>query len=259
MILCFSGTGNSRYVAKRIARRTGDDCVDLARWLRNGESAELVAEESLVIVAPIYAWRLPRIVEQWIRSATFGPQVRTWFVMTCGDEIGNAAKYNRRLCEDKNLCYMGTAEIVMPENYLPMFDVPDENLAARIIERAEPEIDRVGERIAEGKPFPVPRSTLKDRLKSSLVNPAFYALCVKADEFKTDENCNGCGTCAMVCPLDNIRLQNGKPEWGKNCTQCMACICRCPRKAIEYGRQTVGKPKYYCKAELTNDETKNLQ
>ena len=36
------------------------------------------------------------------------------------------------------------------------------------------------------------------------------------------------------CPLNNIRLENGKPVWGKHCTHCMACICDCPKEAIEY-------------------------
>ena len=34
--------------------------------------------------------------------------------MDCGSEIGDAAKYNRRLAEKKKWQYMGTAQIVMP-------------------------------------------------------------------------------------------------------------------------------------------------
>ena len=46
------------------------------------------------------------------------------------------------------------------------------------------------------------------------------------------------------CPTNNIVIQNGKPVWGNNCTHCMACICRCPAEAIEYGKKSVGKPRY---------------
>lgn len=42
---------------------------------------------------------------------------QVWFVMDCGGEIGNAAKYNRQLCDKKGFVYMGTAQILMPENY----------------------------------------------------------------------------------------------------------------------------------------------
>lgn len=47
------------------------------------------------------------------------------------------------------------------------------------------------------------------------------------------------------CPLNNIKLINGKPVWNKNCTHCMACICYCPVKAIEYGKKSKNKPRYY--------------
>lgn len=44
--------------------------------------------------------------------------------------------------------------------------------------------------------------------------------------------------------MNNIQLIDGKPVWGKNCTHCMACICYCPQEAIEYGKKSVGKPRY---------------
>jgi len=52
----------------------------------------------------------------------FTGTVKVWFVMDCGGEIGNAAKYNRRLCGQKGLAHMGTAQIVMPENCIAMFN-----------------------------------------------------------------------------------------------------------------------------------------
>jgi len=49
-----------------------------------------------------------------------------------------------------------------------------------------------------------------------------------------------------ACPLNNIRLNDSKPVWSKNCTHCMACICGCPSEAIEYGKRSRGKPRYQC-------------
>ncbi len=45
--------------------------------------------------------------------------------------------------------------------------------------------------------------------------------------------------------MNNIRMENGKPVWGQACTHCMACICYCPTEAIEYGKKSVGKPRYH--------------
>ena len=79
-----------------------------------------------------------------------------------------------------------------------------------------------------------------------IVNPAFYALFVKAKAFRATDSCVGCGRCVSLCPMNNIRLEGARPVWGKDCTHCMACICRCPKAAIEYGKKSVGKPRYHC-------------
>ena len=58
--------------------------------------------------------------------------------------------------------------------------------------------------------------------------------------------CVSCGKCAAVCPLGNIAMVARKPRWGGDCTHCMACICGCPAEAIEYGKKSLGKPRYQC-------------
>ena len=62
----FSGTGNSQLVAVRIAEMTGDKAVSINRYMKKGEKAVFRSERPLVFVAPVYSWRLPRVVEQWI-------------------------------------------------------------------------------------------------------------------------------------------------------------------------------------------------
>ena len=60
------------------------------------------------------------------------------------------------------------------------------------------------------------------------------------------DTCIGCGKCEKACPLNNIKLVDHRPVWGKRCTHCMACICRCPKEAIEYGKHSEGLPRYVC-------------
>lgn len=244
MIFCFSGTGNSRYIAKRIAEEIGDEIVDLNEKIKKDDHSPVSVNGDAIVVTPTYAWRIPRIVSWWLSKTELSGAERIWFVMDCGGEIGNAAKYNRLLAEKKNLVYMGTAQIVMPENYIAMFDAPDDGEAAKIVKAAKPYIDDVILHVKSGEAFAAPRNNLYDRFMSGPVNPIFYRFFVKADAFRVNGGCVGCGLCAKKCPLNNVRLKDGKPVWGNECTHCMACICYCPKEAVEYGKKSVGKPRY---------------
>ena len=246
MILYFSGTGNSRLIALRLADILGDKTVSANDIIKRGDVSPIAADGRLILVSPTYGWRFPRIFEQLLLKSGVTGAEKVWFVMSCGSEIGNAAKYNRRLCNSLGAKYMGTAQIVMPENYIAMFNAPDDAEARRIISAAEPYIDAAAAEIAAGKEFPPPRRNISDRFLSSAVNPIFYAMFVKADAFRADERCIGCGKCEKLCPLNNIRIVDRRPVWGSKCTHCMACICHCPVSAIEYGRKSIGKPRYHC-------------
>lgn len=248
MVLYFTGTGNSRYAAQRIAAALGDELLSMNDRIKAEDISPVKADDRLVIVTPTYAWRIPRLVESWLRRTEFLGARQAWFVMTCGGEIGNAAKYNHVLCVEKQLVCMGTAQIIMPENYIAMFNAPQAEEARQIVAEAKPGIDRAISAIAAGQAFPVPRNNLYDRFMSGPVNPIFYSFFVKANAFTASDACTGCGQCVRLCPTNNITLQNGRPVWGGNCTHCMACICHCPTEAIEYGKKSIGKPRYHFKA-----------
>ena len=245
MILYFSGTGNSKYVAKRIADALGDEILNLNDRIKASDTSSVETDERLIIVTPTYAWRIPRVVRDWLRKTELRGAKQVWFVMTCGSEIGNADKYNRELCAEKAIFCMGTAQIVMPENYIAMFSAPQADEARQIVAQAEPRIDRAIAAIQANQLFAPTRNNLYDRLMSGPVNPVFYKCFVKADAFTVSDACIGCGQCAKRCPMNNVTLKDGKPSWGKNCTHCMACICYCPVSAIEYGKKSVGQPRYH--------------
>lgn len=252
MILYFTGTNNSKYIAEFIADKTGEDVFSINESIKNRTAPTISPVGRLIFVTPTYAWRIPKIVEEWIEKTTFTGKNKAWFIMDCGGEIGSASKYISALCNKKGFEYMGVFPIKMPENYTALFYVPNKEEADSIVEKAVPKMDEAVGFLKENKRFPAVRNNLYDKFMSGPVNPIFYKFFVKADKFYSTDKCISCGMCVKVCPLNNIKLTSSRPEWGKNCTHCMACIASCPTRAIEYGKKSVKRNRYICR-EFTKD------
>lgn len=246
MIVYFSGTGNSRYAASLLAHRLEDDLLDAGAWMKEGKRAELSSDKPWVFAAPTYAWQLPRVFDAFLRQGTFTGSREAYFVMTCGDDIGRPEEELQGLCRAVDLTFRGVLEVVMPENYITLFKAPEKEEAARIISAAHPVLEEGAEYIRRNEPFPERSTGFADKVKSGFVNRRFYPMFVKDKAFFATDGCNGCGLCETLCPLNNIAMEEKKPLWKGNCTQCMACICGCPKEAIEYGRRSRGKSRYWC-------------
>lgn len=245
MILYFTGTGNSKYIAEKIAKETSDNLFSINLAIKNNDFKPLNTNEKVILVVPTYAWRIPRIVYEFLLKVDLNGAKKIYFVMNCGSKIGAASKYNKELAIKKGLKYMGTSQIIMPENYIAMFNTPSEKEAKSIIDKAEKNIKDVIVDIKSNNELPTIKSNILDHLMSGFTNKVFYPLFVSAKAFKVSDECINCGLCEKLCPLNNIKIKNNKPFWGNNCTHCMACISYCPKKAIEYGNKSEGKRRYH--------------
>ena len=246
MILFFSGTGNSAYAAHYVNRVLKNEIADLFEKIKNADYSEVKSDDPWVIVAPTYCWQLPRILEDWIMRTDFRGNRDIYFILTCGSSTGNAGKYLRKLCEHKGLNYRGYAEVVMPENYIAMFNAPGNDEAEQIIGKAEQRLSDIAEVIQGQGTFADTSTGIAGIICSGPVNRIYYPLLVRDRKFYAENSCDGCGFCVRKCPLGNISLSNGRPIWNGKCTHCMACIAHCPHEAIEYGRASWGRERYLC-------------
>ena len=76
MILYFSGTGNSKYVAQRMAEALNQSLLSMNDRIRSHDTSPWRRTSALVIVTPTYAWRIPRLVRDWLLEAEFPAQRR---------------------------------------------------------------------------------------------------------------------------------------------------------------------------------------
>jgi len=249
MVVYFSGTGNSRLCARVIAKALDDSVLDSFSYIRNRREASLYSEKPWVFVAPIHAWLLPAAFAEFLEESRFTGCRDAYFVITCGSEIGAVDRGLRGLCEEMHLNYRGVMPIPMPNNYMLFSDLETPEEAEAIIAEARPKMAEAARLISVGSPFPRRKIGLVDAVKSAAIGPVFARFATDARPFYFTDGCIGCGKCEKLCPKGNIVMMDGKPHWEDRCMQCLACINACPEKAIEYGKKTVGKRRYYCTLE----------
>lgn len=243
MILYFTGTGNSAYIANELAKLINEELFSINDALKTNTKSSF-NEDRLVIVCPTYAWKIPNIIRDFIKNSEIKENTKIYFVMTCGGEVSNAGKYNEELCLEKKLQYMGTAPILMPDNYIIMFKPISLEKARKIIDDSKALVNDIATKINNNEPFKKLRVSLIDKLKSSSINKGFYKGYIDPKGWRVKDNCISCGICEKKCPLNTITLTNGKPTWNNNCTHCMACISYCPVGAIEFKNKTIDKKRY---------------
>jgi len=59
------------------------------------------------------------------------------------------------------------------------------------------------------------------------------------------KKCDGYGICSRICPVDNIKMVDGKPAWQHHCERCMACLQWCPMEAIQFDKVSIGRKRYH--------------
>ncbi len=243
MVLYFSGTGNSRYAAKRIAEISGDKLISINEKIKNKDYSEVKSDKAIVFVGPVYGGRFPRIMEDYIKKVSFIGSKNAYFIATCAATPWLTVSYAKKLCEEKKFSLRGFNSVVMPQGYVAGGETQPKEVNDKILAEAEPKITEIAAKIRDKKPLAEEKPG--SGFMSNILNPIMYSMMITAKPFAVTDKCSGCGKCAERCPLNNINISNGRPVWGKNCTHCMACIAGCPCEAIEYGKKTQGKPRYY--------------
>ncbi len=140
MIFYFSGTGNSKWVAKEIARKTNDKAVDI---IDLKEIQNFNKEKQIGFVFPIYAWGIPEPMFKFIKNLN-KTNVYTFAICTCGQDAGHTMKkLNKTYPINKAF------SIIMPSNYIIGEDIESDEIISRKLKSAQCDIDLFSEEILE--------------------------------------------------------------------------------------------------------------
>ena len=287
MIFYFSGTGNTKWAASKLAAATREDLISIAPYMRSDDSSHNLAEpfilkenERLGFVFPVHGWRVPKLVREFIckmkiqrepSDATIENKAKaddslknrpfTYCVCTAGDSIGlTIENLNEVISQNPSLQALGITEVsssyslIMPESYigLPFMDVDPKEREIRKKENAAQELAVVCEEIFDRKEGI--NRLVKGPIPwffTKVVGGFFENVLITDKRFHVEKDrCVKCGICANVCPVGDIKGGHGEyPVWlhHKDCLTCFTCYHHCPHHAIEFGNQTQKKGQYYFK------------
>ena len=251
-IYWFSGTGNSLYTAKMLAKALGKtDIISIA----NGVPDNAVGGDGCKIgfVFPSYYGDLPRIVRDFAEKLNVLPGTNLFAVVTMGAFGEGSVKAMNELLKTRGLSLRYGVGVRINGNYILSYDPAifgaksDESIESKL-NKADKQIEKIAEDIKSGT----------HKIKTSFIAAkTLYKNIASLDSgFMVNEKCTGCGLCEKVCPVKNIKITDAKPMWQHHCEHCVACISWCPNSAINNGKATEKRTRY-CNPRIKVAELEN--
>lgn len=247
MIFYFTGTGNSLAVAKQLCSLLGD-CEFVPITSIAGTTDKIApAADRVGIVTPVYFLGLPSIVSVQSTRLDLSKVQYVFAVATMGGSGGSTTlrQLDTILREGPgNRGLDAGFSVKMPGNYILMYDSPSGKEQEEMLAAANRNIREIADKVQHGAGMKPSWSPIGS-LVHVLMYPRFIAKVHENDrKFTVDDRCTSCNTCVEVCPVSNIRLEEGRPVWLHHCEQCLACIHLCPTNAIQAGAGTETRKRY---------------
>lgn len=141
MILYFTGTGNAKYIAEKIANVTGDETKNIVAYTRDNEKFLQGAGERLVLVSPVYYWGIPESVKGFLKTLKTAGRYFA-IVLECGGSTGNA----QGVCE-RYVRPDAVFGVVAVDNFCPMFKIESAEETEKRLDALDAKIAVIADKI----------------------------------------------------------------------------------------------------------------
>lgn len=229
----FSGTGNTLMLARLLAKQLGN--TEIINIVSCDGSPTVPEADAIGILFPVYAFGLPKIVHNFIHNNLQIADNTYVFSVTNYASAGGppALKQLKFLLKEKSYKLNAGFGIPMPSNYIPFGGAETQEKQNRKFLAAAEKVNKIAKIIKERPESYLYKKTCLFCFITNIFYKIFMKQCEKdVKKFYVKDNCTSCGTCVKICPTKNIKLVNGRPAWGNDCEQCMACLQWCPVIAI---------------------------
>ncbi len=238
-IFCFSGSGNCLDIAKNVAAQLGD--CDIVSMRRMPEVTDVRGAERVGFIFPCYAGGMPAVVEEHVKAVQMDPGCYKFGIVSCAaypgiglsviDKLVGGLDYAKVISHQCSCIWLFPHDLMMPKLN-----------AEEAQERSEQLAMEAGLDLLEMKKTSVPRALAFNKLEAK----AWPKLSgKKAALLNADQFCIHCGVCAKICPKGNIKMVDGRPEFGTDCIGCLSCLQYCSAHSINMGGVTKKRERYH--------------
>lgn len=245
----FTGTGNSLALTKLLSENLKEnEIISITKSLKNKNFK--IINETVGFIFPNHYGKIPEIVKKFLNECNFEKVKYIFAVISGGAGAGYAFNDLKIILMQKKVILNAACEIILPSNYIIApyyaFANRDDIMKKKLFENSKKAMKSFSE-IIKGKKNNYEIKNNIGRALGMLFNISNNLSNRKNWDkfFYADDKCNSCGICERVCPDDNIKIINGKPNWNHNCHVCMACIQLCPKESIQYKKETLNKKRYH--------------
>ncbi len=233
-IYVFSGTGNTLIVANKISETFNKNSYNsTVLKMESVEPKQIDLNSTIGIGFTTACWNTFPFVRTWIDSLPDGNGAETFLFTSMGDSSCGMIAHIAKILEKKNYKIIGAKGFIMPNNFLLVLK-DDKNIAR--IEKNLLKVEEYAKGIINGNGYirkPNILSSIAFSVTSFVTTKLWKTkLAQKIMKFKIDKTkCNGCGSCAMLCPAENIEIKE-VPQFKDNCVFCLRCVSYCPQQAL---------------------------
>jgi ferredoxin/flavodoxin len=237
-LIYFSGTGNTRKIKNVIK----DKLINLNNEIEEFNLAnrnirqnlnEFEEYDGIIFGFPIYYWRAPRLVRDWLKTKD-GKFHRCSVFFTYGGVHTGISHYNiKQLLESNNFIMVASAEFLARHTFNVagfhfMEDRPNDEDFKVAREFASISFDKFFKKEVNTLTFDLPLKKSDEEVDK--IEMTFRR--ATPTPFIDLKLCTKCGICEKYCPTDAMEIIKGKAR-RKDCIRCLRCLSNCPENAIK--------------------------
>jgi len=238
-LIYFSATNNTANMANFIAKKLESleknlkvDEINITNYSERQHKIDIDQYNALFFGFPIYAWRAPKLVRDWLQTLE-GKGKKCSVFFTYGGVESGAAHFNiKQILEEQNFQLVSTAEFVCKHTYncggwklmenrpnTSDFKVAEEytkNTYEKFLDKDNGIVQIENPKISEGILLRLEKAVAK------ALNPPS----------REGEDCSLCGVCESLCPANAMDSDLGEAD-PNICIRCYRCFINCPDNALK--------------------------